>query len=144
MLVNRCKLSKKSVKAMTLIELLFVVALIGLLALFAYPNYQQQIRAAHRTTAISDLTKLQLEIEHGYNQGYHWEGLISNGKCLICRSEPEHFVFEIQASTNSPYVIKAIAQEQSQQTLDSCLIANNANYLSLDANNREFPSGCWQ
>ena len=129
---------------MTLIELLFVVTLIGLLALFAYPSYQQQIRAAHRTTAISDLTKLQLEIEHGYDKGYHWEDLISNGKCLICRSESERFIFEIQVSADSPYVIKPIAQEQRQQTLDSCLIANNANYLSLDANNREFPPGCWQ
>lgn len=144
MLVNYCKLSKKSVKAMTLIELLFVVALVSLLALFAYPNYQQQVRKAHRTAAISDLTKLQLEIEHGYDKGYSWEGLISNGKCFICRSEPERFIFEIQASADSPYVIKAIAQEQSQQTLDDCLASNNTDHLSLDANNRAFPQECWQ
>ena len=102
MLVNYCKLSKKSVKAMTLIELLFVVALVSLLALFAYPNYQQQVRKEHRTAAISDLTKLQLEIEHGYDKGYHWEGLISNGKCFIYRSEPEHLYLKYRQALILP------------------------------------------
>lgn len=141
---NKCKLSKKSLNAMTLIELLVVMVLVSLLALIAYPNYQQQLRSAHRTTAISDLIKLQLELEYRDNQGDEWENLIVEGRCQICRSKPEHFRFEIHNDSDANYLIKAIAQEQSQQTLDSCLVANNSDYLSIDARNQEFPKDCWQ
>ncbi|RSD30016.1 type IV pilin protein [Vibrio pectenicida] len=143
-LVIHCNQSKKSLNAMTLIELLIVMALISVLALVAYPNYQQQIRKAHRTVAIGDLAKLQLELEARYQGGYEWEDLVSGGRCDFCNSEPERFLFEINSDADSLYLIKAIAQEKSQQTLDSCLIISNTNYLSLDARNREFPKDCWQ
>ncbi|WP_019274190.1 type IV pilin protein [Vibrio coralliilyticus] len=142
--VNNCKQSKQSLIGMTLLELLIVVALIGILAMFAYPSYLDQVRKSHRVTAIADLARIQLELESSYNGQYDWHKVISSGKCTVCLSEQSRFVFSVTSNANATYIIKATAQANSQQNLDSCLQEYNVDYLSLDASNKAFPFSCWQ
>lgn len=142
--VNNCKQSKQSLIGMTLLELLIVVALIGILAMFAYPSYLDQVRKSHRATAIADLARIQLELESSYNGQYDWHKVISSGKCTVCLSEQSRFVFSVTSNANATYIIKATAQANSQQNLDSCLQEYNVDYLSLDASNKAFPLSCWQ
>ncbi|NOH62198.1 MULTISPECIES: type IV pilin protein [Vibrio] len=142
--VNSCKRSKKSLIGMTLLELLIVVTLIGILAMFAYPSYLEQVRKSHRITAITDLARIQLELESSYNGQYDWHKVISSGECTVCISDQNRFVFSATSNASAAYIIKATAQANSQQNLDSCLQEHGVDYLSLDATNKAFPLSCWQ
>lgn len=53
-------------KGFTLIELMIVVAIIGVLAMIAVPSYQQYREEADRQLAIADLTKIRFSIERFY------------------------------------------------------------------------------
>ena len=64
---------------MTLIELLIAVVIVGIIAAIAYPSYSNHSITAHRTVAISDIARLQLELETSYDGGYDWSGLVSGG-----------------------------------------------------------------
>ncbi len=48
--------------AFSLIELLIVVALIGIISSIAYPSYVEYIEKARTATAIGDITKLDLQM----------------------------------------------------------------------------------
>lgn len=44
----------------TLIELMIVVAIIGILAAVAYPSYTDSVRKSHRSDALAALSKMQI------------------------------------------------------------------------------------
>lgn len=50
-------------KGFTLIELMIVVAIIGIIAMFALPSYQNAQRKARITEAVAQMTELQSQIE---------------------------------------------------------------------------------
>jgi len=50
-------------KGFSLLELMIVVAIIGIVAAIAYPSYQTSVRTGHRADAVSTLMALQLAQE---------------------------------------------------------------------------------
>ena len=50
-------------KGFTLLELMIVVAIVGIIAAIAYPSYLDQVRSGRRADAISTLLSLQLAQE---------------------------------------------------------------------------------
>lgn len=138
---NKCNHKMKGVFGMTLIELLLVVCLMALLALFSYPRLTQYILNSHRVIAQTDMLKLQLQLEQEYNQHYNWSSLIVGGVCLVCQSDTERFSFAISSSATMAYTITATALSDKGQDQDSCLPANNQ--MTLDAHNITLPNACW-
>jgi len=61
----------------TLIELMIVVAIIGIIATVAYPSYVKNTQAAKRSTAQSDLMKLASFLERRFTENNSY--LIANG-----------------------------------------------------------------
>lgn len=53
----------KNNKGFTLIELMIVVAIIGIIAMFALPSYQNAQRKARISDAVAQMTELQSQIE---------------------------------------------------------------------------------
>lgn len=51
----------------SLVELMIVVAILGIIAAFAYPSYEDQIRKARRTDAQSALSTLALQMERRFS-----------------------------------------------------------------------------
>lgn len=56
----------------TLIELMIVVAIIGILASIAYPSYQENVRKTRRANAQADLMELAQWMERQYAQDYSY------------------------------------------------------------------------
>jgi general secretion pathway protein G len=61
---------KPSIRGFTLLELMLVIALIGLLSAFAIPAYRGYVDRANQSSAISDIGRISIEL-------YRWE--LNNG-----------------------------------------------------------------
>ena len=59
-------------KGFTLIELMIVLAIIGILAAIAYPNYQESTAKSRRGNAQAELMGLSSALERYYSQNNHY------------------------------------------------------------------------
>jgi len=65
--MKNCR-STRSMRGITLIELMIVIAILGLLSAIAIPSYSQYVRKAHRTDAMRELMDLGAMQERFYAQ----------------------------------------------------------------------------
>lgn len=66
-------------RGFTLIELMIVVAIIGILAAIAYPSYQNSVDKSRRTDGKSALSGLASAMERFYTTNSTYEGAASGG-----------------------------------------------------------------
>lgn len=97
---------------MTLIELLIAVVIVGIIAAVAYPSYTNHVIKSHRTVALSDLSRIQLELETSYDGGYDWSHILSGGTCTLCDSDKIDFLSILRALQ-----VRPIPLQQQQNRL---------------------------
>ncbi|MEC6832311.1 type IV pilin protein [Photobacterium toruni] len=131
-------------KGVTLIEMLIVVAVIGVLTAIAYPSYQDHVLKGYRTQAMGDMIKIQLELEANYTKtsgGYAAMPLVSevntDNTCSFCDNDTNKYLLSISNASKNSYTI--IAEPQFQATNDTCLNKD----LTLNQNGKGSPEGCW-
>ncbi|MGR4990908.1 type IV pilin protein [Vibrio rotiferianus] len=137
---NICNSYKIGLKGMTLIELLIAMGIVAALTAIAYPVFTNHILKSHRTSAISDISRIQLELEATYNGSYDWSGIISGGSCTICDSDADRFTFSVASSAVVAYTITATAK--LGQDKDRCF-PQGVKTITLTSTNIESPSACW-
>jgi len=125
-----------------LIELLIAVVIVGILAAIAYPSYTNHVLKSHRTVALTDISRIQLQLETSYDGGYDWSHIVSGGHCSICDSDSDRFSFSVASSASVAYTITATAKPDLGQNNDSCFPAG-VNIITLTSTNIEAPSSCW-
>lgn len=137
-----CKIAPSKQQGLTFIELILVVAIIGILASIVYPSYSDHIRKGHRRQAQADMAKLQLYLEEHYDKGYSADTIIIDGKChTFCEVDRDRY--EISASISSDgYVISATPKTTKGQQKDKCSGASY-NKLTLAHTGESLPAECW-
>ena len=96
-------------KGYTLVELLVVVAIIGIIAAVGYPSYQGYMETTYRAQAAADLKACALALDRYYSNGFTYVGADSNNVCTLVSPTSGTTKYDIsyQSLTKSDYTIRA-------------------------------------
>lgn len=108
----------RTVRGFTLIELMIVVAIVGILAAIAYPSFTGYVREARRADAIAAITRVQLAQEkYRANHTTYSSSLADLG---VPETSPEgYYTITIESPTATGYTVKATAVTGTTQASDT-------------------------
>jgi len=107
-------------KGFTLIEVLIVIAIIGILIAIALPSYQAHIQKANRVAAQLALTKMAQQFERtSAREGYYPIDSAASATIAAIDS-PDSYKFELESSAGNTFTIEAIPVTGSISENDTC------------------------
>lgn len=98
----------------TLIELMIVIAIIGILASIAYPSYQDSVRKARRGDAQSDLVEMASFMERAYTETNSYTDPTFEDAGI----SSDFYDYTISTQTAASYTLKAVPS--GVQIADTC------------------------
>ena len=135
-------------KGFTLMEVMIVVAIVGLIAAMAYPSYQESVRKANRTEAKVDLADFAQRLQKCFTAYGQYNDPDETELCTAYKTlkagavktnGQQFYSIKIENDTQTTYTLVATAIK-SPQTLDT---ANNCNKLTLNQQGARLPALCW-
>ena len=116
---------KKSARGMTLIELMIVVAILGIIVAIGYPSYQDHIKKARRTEGMGELLELADRMERHYSDtgSYDQTDGTDMTAAVIYRSTTQngYYALSIDNGTdNVQFTARAAPTSLGNQNTDKC------------------------
>ena len=142
-------------RAFTLIELLVVVSIIALLAMVAYPTYQNLIQKNRRSDAKGSLMRITQEMERCYTRYRRFDSaactLVSAGPTISTNSEEGHYAISSQVpgglETLGPEAFTLVAVPQGGQARDTqcsrIQLTNTLARSAQDSSGSDSTDRCW-
>jgi len=133
--VNRMSSHKQ--KGMSLIELMIVVAIVGILAAIAYPSYENQVRKSNRTEAKVELERRAGALEKCYTRTMDYTKDPCKPIWAAANTSGGLYSVEVTDKTDSTYTLTATAiGRQAKDTTCKTMIL-------LSTGERRPPKDCW-
>jgi type IV pilus assembly protein PilE len=129
-------------KGFTLIELMMVVAVIGILAAIAFPSYQDSLRKGRRADAKAALLDLAQFTERSYTQNNTYSGITLPYTQTPTSGAAKYYNLALASATASTFSLTATPIAGTPQASDPC------GTLSIDATGAKQVTGlsvsqCW-
>lgn len=105
---------------MTLIELMIVVAIMGILASIAYPSYSDYVLRTHRAEAMNELTRLANLQEQFFADNRSYAANLTTLGLASNTFTTESGRFQIAVSANTARTFTLTATAVGVQVKDSC------------------------
>lgn len=127
-------------KGFTLIELMIVIAIVGILAGVAYPSYQASMQKSRRADAQADLMELSSFMERFFTVNNRYDQDTSGTAVALPftaspRTGTAYYTLSLSAVSASAYTLRAVPT--GSQTTDSC------GTLTLTQTGQKTPATCW-
>lgn len=130
----------KAEHGFTLIELLIVVAIIGILAVVAYPSYQNHTFESRRADAYTAILRIQLAEENWRaSHSSYTADLTSAGLNTSTSSSEGYYTLSVSGTSATGYKITATAQ--GSQANDS--LCTKIELTKAAAGETKSPASCW-
>lgn len=120
----------------SLIELMIVVAIIGILAAIAYPSYTEQVRQTRRANAQADMQELASYMERFYSENFTYAGAGANQPFAQSPQTGQAY-YNLNLINLSATAFDVQAIPQGSQAVDTC------GTMLLDETGVGTPAGCW-
>ena len=122
-------------KGYSLIELMVVVAIIGVLAAIAYPSYIDYIYRSRRIDAQSIILNIQL-LQEKYRVNHPTYGALAN---LGSIPSSDYYTFAVSGTSATAYTITANAKSGTSQANDT-----GCTTMAIDQASTKSPAECWK
>lgn len=120
----------------TLMELMIVVAIIGIIATIALPSYQEFVQKSRRSEAHAGLAKMQLQQEAHRMVNNSFTNSFGTGSNNVHLPTSDYYTFTMSNASASAYTLTAAAK--SSQTADTTCTPMTINQAGTKS-----PAACW-
>lgn len=115
------KTSRRYTRGFTLIELMIVVAVVGILSAVAYPSYQEYVRRGHRAEARSGLLQAQQWLERAATAtGTYPTASLPTTLTWSSDGSKRYTIALAASNTSTSYTLTATPKSTSAQASDKC------------------------
>lgn len=137
-------MSPKRIPGFTLVELMMVVALMGILALIAYPSYIRFILKSQRSDARAALVQVQITLEHCYAENRSYNQACTSLANFPKTSAQGYYQISLTQLAASAYTLTATAVGgQMQDTACARFSVDQANVQTAVDASGAAQSRCW-
>jgi len=130
-------------RGVTLIELMIVIVIVAILASFAYPSYQNQVRKTRRADGMSDLMRTAQSLERCYTLRSNYTDATCN--ITFPMTYPDsHYVVTAPTLTASSFTLEATPQGHQATDTECGALRLSSNGSPGSQGTNSDANNCWK
>jgi type IV pilus assembly protein PilE len=103
----------------TLVELIIVIAIVGILSSIAYPSYMDSVKKGHIADALAELSNAVFNMEQSYQNNRTYRDPADATKCGVADFSTDQFSFSCVSGSRSTFTWTASNKAGSMSAVNS-------------------------